>query len=320
MNGSSKPSAGENRFLAYLAMLVTAAIWAIAGPVIKVTLQDVPPFTFLALRFLINTIVISPILWLYLRKHPREIPRSAGEVGRLFLLTLLGTTLTLALIFLGIDRTTAIDATLIIATTPIFIVLGGSLICIKGVVCLREKVTRLEKIGLAVAVLGVGVTVVQPLLESGIFASENLIGNFLVLISNLTWTGFTLLSKETYRRFSPFLVTAASFIFGFLTFLPLALIEGSNLLTIVYQLPTTAILGVLYMSLLSSIVAYFTYAWGVSKIEASEAALFLYLEPIIAAPFAYWWLGEKITTTFLIGAAVIAAGVIITEYRPRRNT
>ncbi|HEB14007.1 MAG TPA: EamA family transporter, partial [candidate division WWE3 bacterium] len=49
-----------------------------------------------------------------------------------------------------------------------------------------------------------------------------------------------------------------------------------------------------------------------------EAALFLYLEPVFAAPLAYLWLGESITPTFIIGAAVIAAGVILTEYRPPR--
>jgi len=265
----------------------------------------------LALRFLINAIVISPILLFYLKSHPIKV----ADLPRLFLLTLLGTTATLSLIFLGLDRTTALDATLIIATAPLFIVIGGSLVCIKGVICLHERITRLEKIGLVVALAGVGIAVIQPLLEQGAFAWENLAGNLLVLASNFTWAVFTLLAKEDFKRFTPFLITAFSFIFGLFTFLPLALIENSSLLPTVYHLPPTTFLGVLYMSLLSSIVAYFSWAWGVSKIKASEAALFLYLEPIFAAPFAYLWLGERITPTFLLGAVIIATGVILTEYK-----
>lgn len=305
----------KNRLLAYLAMLLTVAIWGVAGPVIKVTLRDIQPFTFLALRFFINAIVIAPILLLYLKSSSRQTIK-LSDVPRLFLLTLLGTTATLSLIFLGLDRTTALDATLIIATAPIFIVIGGSLVCIKGVVCLHERVTRLEKIGLAVALAGVGIAVAQPILEEGIFARQNLLGNLLVLGSNFTWAAFTLLAKEDFKRFTPFLITTFSFIFGFLTFLPLALIENPDLPLAISHLPLAALSGVLYMSLLSSVVAYFLYAWGVSKIEASEAALFLYLQPIFAAPFAYLWLGEKITSAFLLGAAVIATGVILTEYRP----
>jgi len=309
----------KNRLLAYLAMIVTVAIWGIAGPVIKITLRDIQPFALLALRFLVSAVVISPILCLYLKKNPDQVPRSFSEVGQLILLTLLGTTTTLTLVFLGIARTTALDASLIIATAPLFIILGGSVVCIKGVVCLREKVTRLEKLGLAIALTGVGATVLQPLLEGGIFAGGNLAGNLLVLASNISWTAFTLLTKEAFKRFSPLLVTATSFIFGFFTFLPLALIENPNLPSALIRIPPSAWTGILYMSLLSSIVAYFAYAWAVSKIEASEAAVFAYLEPIFSVPFAYLWLGEVPTAAFLIGAIIIAAGVVISEYQPRRE-
>jgi len=309
----------KNRLLAYLAMIVTVAIWGIAGPVIKITLRDIQPFALLALRFLVSAVVISPILCLYLKKNPDQVPRSFSEVGQLILLTLLGTTTTLTLVFLGIARTTALDASLIIATAPLFIILGGSVVCIKGVVCLREKVTRLEKLGLAIALTGVGATVLQPLLEGGIFAGGNLAGNLLVLASNISWTAFTLLTKEAFKRFSPLLVTATSFIFGFFTFLPLALIENPNLPSALIRIPPSAWTGILYMSLLSSIVAYFAYAWAVSKIEASEAAVFAYLEPIFSVPFAYLWLGEVPTAAFLIGAIIIAAGVVISEYQPRHE-
>ncbi|PIS12465.1 hypothetical protein COT70_00765 [candidate division WWE3 bacterium CG09_land_8_20_14_0_10_47_33] len=313
-------SMDKNRLLAYLAMLLTVAIWGVAGPVIKVTLRDIQPFTFLALRFFINTIVISPILYLYLKTRPPDPPTPRlrwASLPRLFFLTLLGTTSTLALIFLGMDRTSALDATLISATAPLFIVIGGSLVCIKGVVCLKETVTQWEKIGLTIALAGVGITILQPFLEQGIFAKGNLLGNLLVFASNFTWAAFTLFAKEDFRRYTPFLITASSFIFGFFTFLPLALLENPNLLVTIYHLPLTARLGVLYMSLFSSVVAYFTYAWGVEKIEASKAALFLYLQPLFAAPFAYLWLGEKVTPAFIFGAAVIATGVVLTESRPR---
>ncbi len=298
----------NQRLLAYAALIITVVIWGVAGPVIKATFNEgLTPFTFLTLRFLLNVLIISPILFFYLKRHPirwRDTPR-------LFLLTFLGTTLTLTLIFLGLEKTTALDAVLIIATAPIFIVVAGAIF-------LKEKITSLEKVGLMVALTGVGITIIQPLLERGLFAQENLVGNLLILASNITWTAFTIISKEDLKRHSPFLITGSAFIFGLLTFIPLAIIENPNLIETVRNLGPSAWAGVFYMSVFSSIVAYFAYNWGLSKIEASEAALFLYLEPVFAAPLAYIWLGEAITPTFLIGATVIAAGVILTEYRPPR--
>ncbi len=296
----------KDRLLSYLALLTTTAIWGIAGPVIKATLNvGLPPFTFLALRFLIAAAVISPFLIYYLRTHPEKWQ----HLPRLFFLSLLGTTATLALIFLGMERTTVLDATLITATAPIFIMVGGALF-------LRERVQPLEKIGTLVILAGVGITIIQPLLERGILAEENLVGNLLVFASNLTWAVYTLLSKKDYREHDPFLITSLSFVFGLLTFLPLAWLENPQLLTIGSGLSTGALGGVLYMALFSSLAAYLLYGWGLSKIEASEAAPFFYLEPLFAVPLAYWWLGETVTFAFLIGAAVIAAGLLLIEYRP----
>jgi drug/metabolite transporter (DMT)-like permease len=295
----------SKRTLAYLALLTTAAIWGVAGPVIKATLQDVPPLTFLTLRFLINTVVIAPVFLLYLRKHPLNL----ADIPKLFLLTLLGTTVTLVLVFWGFDRTTAIDATLIGATGPLFIVAGGAIF-------LKEVVTTREKIGVAVALLGILTTVIQPLFEGTAFATQNIEGNLLIVASNISWVAFTLAGKEDFKKHSPFLITATSFIFGFFTFVPFAFAESANPVSLALNLPSSAWLGILYMSLLSSAVAFFAYTWGVEQIEASEAAVFTYLQPLFAAPVAYLWLGEAITPAFLLSAAVIAAGVAITEIRP----
>jgi drug/metabolite transporter (DMT)-like permease len=76
-----------------------------------------------------------------------------------------------------------------------------------------------------------------------------------------------------------------------------------------------AIPGILYMSAISSVIAYFTYNLGYSLIEASEATLFDYLKPIFAAPVALMWLGEQITLPFLVGAGLIFLGVVLTEIR-----
>ena len=84
-------------------------------------------------------------------------------------------------------------------------------------------------------------------------------------------------------------------------------------------MPDKALGGILYMAIFSSVIAYTLYEYGLSIIEASEATLFAYLQPIFAAPVALLWLKEKITPPFIIGAVVIGLGVAISEYRTKEE-
>jgi drug/metabolite transporter (DMT)-like permease len=296
-----------HRLKAYLALLLTAAIWGIAGPVIKYTLYFLPPFTFLFYRFLMVSLFSLPFL-LYLWKKSQI---NLSDLPKLFLLGLMSTTINLSLIFLGFERTTALDGTLLSSITPIFIVIGGALL-------FKDKVTKLEKVGLLVVLFGALITVIQPLLEKGAFAQENLLGNLLILIAGLQWTAYVLLAKDDLKRHSPLVLTVSAGLVGLLTFLPLACLEQGGLILESNWLNPNAFWGVFYMAILSYLLAYFLYNFGISKIEVSEAAIFSYLQPVFAAPFAVFWLKETITFPFLLGAGIIFLGVVLSEYRPNR--
>lgn len=297
----------SNRPKAYLLLLITAIIWGIASPVIKYTLFQIKPFAFLFYRFLITAGVFLPA-FIVIARREKETFSSLLKIAPL---GILGITLTLTFIFLGLERTTALDASVLVALAPIFI-------CVAGVLFLKEKITKIERIGITLAFAGTMVMVGEPLLEGRTFAGQNLIGNLLIIASGITWTAYVIFSKEEFKKHSPFVIVATSFFTGLLTIFPLALLEqGIKLFN--YQalvLTSGALWGVVYMSLLSSVVAYFTFGLGLKLIEASEATLFAYLQPIFAAPLAVFWLGERVTPTFLIGVLVIASGVLLAEYRP----
>jgi drug/metabolite transporter (DMT)-like permease len=292
----------NKRLLAYLLLTLTAAIWGVAGPVIKHTLQFIPPFTFLFWRFLIASAIFLPFFIFVARREKETLKTLLPIVPIGFL----GIPLCLSFVFLGFERTTALDGTILASLAPIFIVLAG-------VFFLKEKVTKIEATGLAIAIAGSVVMISQPLLEGGVFAQKNLIGNLLIIVSDLVWTAYVILSKVEFKKHSPFIITAASFFTGLVAIFPLAILENR------LQIPNySALWGLLYMVILSSVVAYFAFEAGLRLIEASEATLFAYLQPIFAAPVAIFWLGEKITPPFLMGAAIIALGIFLSEFRRPR--
>lgn len=301
-----------NRIKAYFSLLLTSIIWGIASPVIKYTLSYIEPFAFLFWRFLITGLVFLPILIIYLKK--KKIKLTFAKIRQLSALGFLGTTLSLGLLFLGYKYTTAVDGALIYSTAPIIVIIGGALF-------LTETITKQERWGAFIAFLGSIVTVSQPILEGQALALTNLAGNLLVFCSAVVWAVYCLWLRktETEEKTDPLVLTALGFFSGLITIIPFFLWENS----ITHQqliINHSALPGIFYMSLFSSIIAYFSYNLGYSLIEASEAVLFDYLKPLFAVPLAAIWLKEPITLSFLAGAALIALGVFLTEYKPQKNS
>jgi drug/metabolite transporter (DMT)-like permease len=298
----------KKRFLAYGLLLLTAALWGFAAPVVKYTLSFVNPVGFLFWRFLlVSLLFLIPFLIVIKKK-----PISGRHLLKLSLIGILGGPITLLLIFWGADKTTSINASLIVATAPIFIVFAGSWF-------LKEEVTKRERFGLSVALAGTIVTVLQPLLGGGLTARNHLWGNALIFAHNFVWAAYCILIKKESQKHSPLVLTALTFFSGLLILPPLYFWQRANLSTPtpLFYLNPQAIPGILYMSVFSSVIAYTTYNWGVSLIEASEATVFTYLQPVFAAPLSYFWLGEKMTLPFFLGAGLITLGVFLAEYKDK---
>ena len=175
-----------------------------------------------------------------------------------------------------------------------------------GAFFLKEKVTPTERIGIAVTVVGTILVIIQPFWENKAGANIPLFGNSLVFLGTVIWVIFTLLAKKN-RHLDPFILSSSSFVIGLIVLLPLA--------SRIPPLTLPALPGLIYMSVFSSIVAYFTYVYGLSKIEVSEATLFTYLQPLFAVPVSMAFLHEKLTLPFLSGAILIIIGVFICEQR-----
>lgn len=293
----------KQRHLAYLALLASSVIWGVSPPIIKYTLQFISPTTFLFYRFLIASLIIAIPLALKLKKTGMPL----NDLWLYLFLGFLATPLNLYLLFAGINKTTSIDASVISIISPILVILGGAL-------WLKEKVNKMERLGIVITVFGTILTIIQPLLENTASAGKNIYGNFLVFLGAVAWVVFTLLAKKKHRqKIDPFLLTSISFLVGLLALTPFFIKE-----MLVFTSPpfnSGALGGILFTAVFCSVIAYFTYIYGLTKIEASEATIFTYLQPIFSIPLAIIFLGETTSPAFWLGAFFITIGVFICEVR-----
>jgi drug/metabolite transporter (DMT)-like permease len=262
------------------------------------------PVQYLYFRFLVAGICASPIfIWYCIKDKPK-----ISYLIKVVLIELLGTAVPLYLLYQGLSMTSALQASLIGSTGPIFIVIGG-------IIFLHERENKREWQGLAISTLGSLLLVAEPLLtHTGHDTPMSSVGNLFIMGYNLVYTVYAIIAKKVYKSKPPLFV-------GSLIYMSTAFIYA---LLLIYQrsLPSLALLfhpqvivPVLYMAIPGSILAFGLYLYAMAKIEISEENLFTYLNGVIAIPAAYLILGEVPTVFTIISTLIIALGVYRAESR-----
>lgn len=297
-------STSKSRKHAYLLLTIVSLIWGIATPVVKFTLSEIDPLPFLVYRFSISTII--GLIFIY--KSKRHLAKIVENFPIVVLYSFITTTFALGILFWGIDETTAIQSALISSVAPLVTAFAGY-------VFLKEHITKREKFGMLVALVGTLFTVSEPLL-SGNDPATSFRGNLLVFSYIVIMASSSIYSKKlTRKNIDPLTLTNVSFVIGLVAFLPL-LFVGSNAPNVVSQISRLSFshhVGIWYMALFSGTLAYALWVRGQKTIEISEAGVFAYLVPLFAAPVSVLWLKETISTPFILGAIIIGIGVFVAE-------
>ena len=301
----------NTRLFSYALLLINVVCWGALLPIIKPSLNVTTPFRYLFYRFVLASILVIPVLIYYWPK----VKNKAKNILMICGIELIGTTLTLSLLYFGLRVTSALEASILVTTFPIFITIAG--IC-----CLKEKEERHEWIGLGIAFLCTVLLTAIPLLKSShLPSSVSLIGNILIIGQNIFNAIYFILGKKYYHNLPKLFVTSISFYLGAVSFFLLSLTEvhfSTQALWQAAQIDSQSPLvwlAVIYAAIFGSIIGLTTMIKGQDGIEVSEAGLFGYLQPLVFIPLSVWWLRESFTwTQFLLLLGVIF-GVYISERR-----
>ncbi len=268
--------------------------------VAKITLQEFPPMSLAVLRFALASLFIAP----FFLAESKKIKIKKQDLPKLVAIGIFAITLNIAFFFEGIKRTSVINASVLTLIIPMLSVLFGWWF-------LKEKVFLINLLGIAVGFVGALVIIGIPQLITGTVSPQIILGNILLTLASISWVISAVISKGILAKYPSLVVTAIAFLVGTITmFLPAALEYFENP-SWPSQITILGILGLTFMTLLSSISAYFLFEWGLSKTSVAVADLFQYIEPFVATVLAIWILGEQISTTFTIGTVLIAIGVYL---------
>lgn len=283
---------------AILALMGTNIIWGASVPIFKWSLQDMPPFTFAFIRFLLASLFILPFTM-----HRLKITRQ--DIISLFVLAFVGFFVHIGLLLVGLKISSSLNASIITTAAPVFLIIGS-------MIFLKEKVRLGVILGTILSLIGVIVIILRPIFDVGLDGTIS--GNILFVISTLSFVAYTFLLKNYSTHLKTTTVTFYMFAFSTLMFLPLFLMESAshNLFEfITFQ----SMFGILFGALLTSVAGYLFYNFAIRYIKASETGIFLYMDPIVTILVAIPLLGEKLTSFFLFGTLLVFVGIFIAERR-----
>jgi drug/metabolite transporter (DMT)-like permease len=304
MTTSAHPSA-KSALSAYLLLALAVLCWAGNFVVGRWLRLSAPPVALTFWRWSVALIVLAPFTFSHLRGQWAVIRRSWKI---LCLLALFATVLQHIPIYWGLRDTTATNAALLNATSPIFIALAS-------VLFLRQRLSALAVFGTLLSFAGVLVIVSRGSLEV-LRAFELNSGDAWILMSALSWAGYTvcLRWRPAELRGLDLLTVVAGVSVAMLA--PLCAIEAAAGRVLVPTIESIG--GIAYVGIVASVLAYISWNHGVGEIGAARAGPFMYLMLVYTPILSILFLGERIEPFHLAGAALIVAGIYLATVRPNR--
>ncbi len=280
-----------------LALVALVVIWGSNFSLVKLALRDLAPLAFTTLRF----ILASGVLWVFLmvggdRVRIRRLHWIAA-IG----LGLVGTTIYQVLFIYGIDWTLAGNASLILATTPVFTTL-------LSVFFRQERSGLTVALGVGLSVVGIGLVVLGS--AAGVsFGAGTLRGDLAVLVAAAAWSVYTVGSVPLVHRYGVVPVTAATMWVGTLGLLVVSL--PAFLAQDWGAVRPVAWFAVLYSGVFAIATAYFLWYYCIRQIGSTRTAVYTNFTPVVALFVAWLTLGEAPTLLQAAGAGGIIVGSIL---------
>lgn len=285
-----------SKVLPYLEATFAAVVWGASFIATKVALQDISPITIVWLRFGMGLLVLGAAVTL---RKQFSLPKK-NEWGYLALLGFLGITFHQWLQSNGLQTSEAGDTAWIVATSPVFMAILGWLI-------LKEGLSLLKIIGIALAFFGVLLVVSDGNLASISIGKFGAPGDSLILVSAVNWSVVSVLSRRGLKTISASVFVFYMMLFGWLfTTVPFV---ANGLYAEVPALTFNGWLGVAFLGIFCSGLAYIAWYDALQALTTASTGAFLYIEPLIAMIVAFFVLGEAITLASLAGGGVILLGV-----------
>ncbi len=282
---------------AHIALFLVALFYGANYTIAKVVLDDgyIGPKGFIIMRVVAAFLFFTLFHFLFIKEKVDK-----ADFGRLVLCGIFGVAINQIFFFSGLKFTTPINASLMMMTTPILVLLSSAFL-------IGERITLLKIIGIIMGISGATALITYGKEVS--FQSSQLLGDLFILINAASYGIYLVVVKPLMQKYHPITVVRWVFSIGLVLVIPfgwseLSVVEWSSFSQHVW-------LAVLYVLIFSTILTYLFNAYALKIVNPSVVSIYIYLQPLIAAVIALIFVKDELTWYKIVAAVFIFAGVYL---------
>jgi drug/metabolite transporter (DMT)-like permease len=282
--------------------LILCLIWGTTWFFIKVGLEDLPPITFAAARFVLAVLILAVIICL--QKIP--LPATARDWKLLALTGVLQFSVNYSLVFWSEQHISSGLAAVLQAMISVF----G--LALAWVHLPNERITRIKIVAVLLGICGVATIFIEQLQINTWLAFAGCVA---IVVGAYAAAHGSILVKAYGGNLHPATLVFGQMICGILPIIIYALSVEGNPLALNWS--WRAIICVLYLTIFGTIAAFWLYYWLLSKIESTKAMMISLVTPLIAVVIGGIFLGERLPVQTFFGGILILASIGLIVFRKR---
>ncbi len=293
-----------NKQKAYIALSVTSIVWGTSWIASRLAVQKVPALQVSSIRQFIAGMLFTGFFLMKGYKLPnlKQLKWLAGMSVLLFVAAN-------GLATVGVKYITSGLAALIAALYPL------SVVIIERIFFKNTKITGLTFIGILLGLAGIALVFYENAFHN--HQEGYWIGIAVSLIAMLSWSVGTIFIARKQINMNPYYSTGLQMLIGSGFLLVLATSTGNTIA--IADIPLQTWLSISYLVVMGSILAYVAFIYTMKHLEASIAALYAYINPIVAILIGSVIVNETITAEIIIGSVITLIGVYIVNLSLRKQ-
>ncbi len=285
---------GEKSY--YMLMTMTALFWSGAFITGKIGVQEIPPFSLTFFRFLFAAVVMLPVVSAF----GRDIFRiGKKEIFIIVILGIVGMFGYHVLFFISLKYTSAINDSIICATSPLVTSILAALFLGENFGVERIRAILLTVLGVLLAITNGDIAVLTNIRFN--------VGDFIMICAVFCQASFSVISRTLKGKVSPILVIYFSFLVSMVILMPFVVIENPR--NFLFDITWKGWSSVFYMAIFASAVGSLFQVISINSIGPSKTMIFLNLVPVFSLFLSAAVLNEEITFLKIASIIIIITGV-----------
>lgn len=248
---------------------------------------------------LFRTIGAALLFWTFSMFLPKE-KVSRKDLLYIAMCALFGVVGNQMLFLAGLNYTSPIDASIMMTTNPILVLIIGSII-------LKDRITNRKILGIIIGAAGA----IWLILYRGDldFSPRTFSGNLMILLNATSYAFYLVLIKPIMMKYKPITVLKWAFLFGLIFVIP---ISANQALQVKWsEIPVNILLSIAYVIILSTFVAFLCNIYALRTVKPTTVSIYIYSQPVIATVVAIVLGQSDLTINKIFAAVLVFTGVYL---------